>query len=363
MRSRLRLHSITPLTFLAAILLLSSATCVRAQTQPSLPKSWDDAVKQLAGKVASAVSPSVPVELNFENSSALDAASAGAIESAMKSALESHSFHLVSPGAIAAKVPVRLAFTLSESVASYVWVVRMVSEAANVDSFSPAIVSVSKSDSFGNRSGSEYVSLEKRVIWKQPRQFLDFALLPNSSSADSELVVLEATRLAVYEMSGAEWQLSHTSAIPQTGLVSRNPSGEIDARSNSFRVAGSDCAGEPDLAGTIHCRATKTPEARVASDQNTGVQNGVGSTVTGVCPSQAIYLGSGDGDWTQADAVQAYRVDAISTAATPSGSPLPVPGPVLALHGEPDANSVRVVVHNLKTGDYEAYLVTATCSH
>ncbi len=369
MRSRPRLNSIARITFAAVIFFLAALSCVRAQALPSLPKSWNEAVNQLAAKIASTVSPSAPVEFNFENNSSLDAVSAGAVESALRSALESHSFHLVSPGAIAAKAPVLVTFTLSESAANYVWVVRVSSDPAGADSISPAIVSVAKLDSFGARSGSEYVSLEKSLIWKQPRQFLDFALLPHSSSAASALVVLDTSHFAVYEMSGSELQVSHTSPIPQNALLTRDPSGEIETRTNSFRIAGRDCTGDPDLAGTIHCRPTKTPESLLVRNKIVGLPNSVGSFVFATCDGQNVFLGSGDGDWTQSDAIQAYLTAgtfaslASNSTATPSGSSLPFPGPVLSLYAEPDANSARAVVHNLKTGDYEAYIVTATCSH
>jgi hypothetical protein len=36
---------------------------------------------------------------------------------------------------------------------------------------------------------------------------------------------------------------------------------------------------------------------------------------------------------------------------------------VLSVQADPETSTARAVVHNLKTGNYEAYIVTATCSH
>ena len=375
MRSRLRLQSIAQLAFLTAVFLLGVSSGVRAQTPSFLPKSWDDAVSQLAGKVASSLSPSVAIELSFENASSLDSASAGAIESLMRSALESHSFHVAKPGAIAAKAPARVIFTLSESATSYVWAVRIVGDAPNSESIPPAVVAVAKLDSLGSGSPSEYVSLEKRLVWKQPGEFLDFALLQRPATGGPALLVLDISRLAVYEMTGSEWQVSHASPIPQTALASRDRWGQIELGNSTFRIAGRDCTGEPDLTGTIHCRETRTAESLLSRGKTgsspVAAGNGVGTAISETCNGQAIFLGSGDSDWTQPDAVQAYLNDgasatprsAATSTAVSSGSPLPFPGPILSLHSDADSNSARAVIHNLKTGDYEAYIVTATCSH
>jgi hypothetical protein len=367
MRFRLRLHSIAQLALVAAVLFFAAPSCVRAQAAPALPKSWDDAVNQLAGKVASALSPSAPIELSFENTSSLDAASAAAINSSMRAALASHSFHLVAPGAISAKTPARVIFTLSESTASYVWIVRVVGEDTNADSIPPAMVAVAKLDNLGSTSTNGYISLEKRLVWKQPGEFLDFALLPHPAAGSSALIVLDTNHLAVYEMTGSVWQVSHTSPIPQTALVSRDRWGQIDLAKSTFHMAGRDCTGDPDLSGTIHCRETRTPESLLLRGKTGSLPDaagdGVGTAISDTCNAQSIFLGTGDGDWTQADAIQAYMGDASSTS-SPSGSPLSFPGPVLSLHSDSsDANSARALVHNLKTGDYEAYIVTATCSH
>jgi hypothetical protein len=47
----------------------------------------------------------------------------------------------------------------------------------------------------------------------------------------------------------------------------------------------------------------------------------------------------------------------------PSGNTLEFDGPVMALQADPEGSSARAVVRNLKTGEYEAYIVTATCGN
>ncbi|HEY0704904.1 MAG TPA: hypothetical protein VGD60_19225, partial [Candidatus Acidoferrales bacterium] len=192
----------------------------------------------------------------------------------------------------------------------------------------------------------------------------DFALVTRLSSSEPALVVLDKNQLAVYEPFGAELHLSHASAIPQSAaLVSRDLSAQIDLKSASFRIANLECTGDPDLTGTVHCRNTKTPESRLVRAKPADFSNGVSAALSGSCAGESTSLVSGSGDWTQTDSIQGYLAAGSSAVATSSGAPLSFPGPVISLYPEPDTTSARAIVHNLKTGDYEAYIVTATCNH
>jgi hypothetical protein len=52
-----------------------------------------------------------------------------------------------------------------------------------------------------------------------------------------------------------------------------------------------------------------------------------------------------------------------SFSAATAGDAIQVNGPVIALGQEQDVSAARAIVHNLKSGNHEAYIVTATCSH
>lgn len=67
------------------------------------------------------------------------------------------------------------------------------------------------------------------------------------------------------------------------------------------------------------------------------------------------------GDWTEADAIQAFEIVDRQTVAV-SGL-VDFPGPVTALWAAPGAQSAVAVVRNLKTGFYEAYGLSIACGH
>jgi hypothetical protein len=75
-----------------------------------------------------------------------------------------------------------------------------------------------------------------------------------------------------------------------------------------------------------------------------------------ICGNTSVLIATGTGDYTQPDRIQAFTV---TDRAEPASVPLALPGPVTALFGSP----ARVVVRNLKTGNYEAYEIALSCNH
>jgi len=86
-----------------------------------------------------------------------------------------------------------------------------------------------------------------------------------------------------------------------------------------------------------------------------------GSELAGIktnCRSGWQLLATGAGDWTEADSVQAYEIQA--GAAAPVGPAVEFPGPIVSLSASSDGVAVAVAT-NLKTGRYEAYRLAIFC--
>jgi hypothetical protein len=75
-----------------------------------------------------------------------------------------------------------------------------------------------------------------------------------------------------------------------------------------------------------------------------------------------VVLASGSGDWTQPDTIQGYLLEEFEAQAAASGNSLGLDGPVMDILADGRQLAARAIVRNLKTGKYEAYIVTATCS-
>jgi hypothetical protein len=370
MQSRLRLNLATRVALLSIFLgspVAASPQSSADQPTAALPKPWNDAVAQLADKIAASVSPSTPVTLDVKNISSLDASYTSAIGLALRNELQRHSLHLTSAVSTAPPSAVQLQLTLSESTDQFVWVVQNLGNTSDAKSNPVTIVSVSKIDLADGKSDEPFLLLEKRLVWKQPENFLDFALFKNSDSSDPALLVLETNRLALYKMSGSEWKISRTSPIPQASPASRDPQGNINVNEGYVSTAGQKCAGDPDLSGTLHCNLFKpsNPPIHTAIAVMIPGLPGTGTTpLSEACgANKIVFLASGEGDWTKSDFVQGYLERTLPEPVVPSGKPIEFDGPVMALRFDTDPISARAVVHNLKTGNYEAYIVSATCSH
>jgi hypothetical protein len=334
----------------------------RGQAASALPKSWNDAVAKLGGEVAAAMSPTA-IALSVENISSLDASKVAAIDAELRGQLQRHSFALPAANSTAAQSAVPLQLTLSESADEYVWVMQMLGDATDTKPAAPMIVSVSKRDSAQSEPDQQSLSLEKRFVWKQPDRILDFVLLKSSTSGESTLLVLEAKRLAVYQSSAGGWKLSRSSPIPQTAAPSRDPEGTIDLKAGKISLEGLECVGDPDLAGVLQCKISPPTHILVDRMRIPGLPNSLGTLVYGECRGETISVYTGDGDWTQTDSLQGYLISLNPFSAVAVGDAIQVRGPVISLQSERDASAVRAVIRNLKTGEYEAYIVTATCSN
>ena len=303
------------------------------------------------------------VALSVENISSLDASYAAAIGAALREQLQHHSFAFPALNSAAAQSAVPLQLTLSESAGEYVLVIQISGDAMEAKPSPTMIASVSKSNFVGAEVDQQSLLLEKRFVWRQKDRFLDFALLKSPASGDPTLLVLEANRVAVYKSSGGVWQLSRSTPILQTATPSRDLEGTIDSKKGKISLTGLKCAGDPDFAGTLQCKPLKPSNELHTWSIFPRFPNGVGEMVHGECRGELISLYSSEGDWTQTDSIQGYLMDLNRTSNVAVGNAMQTDGPVLALQPEPDTSAARAIVHNLKTGEYEAYIVTATCGN
>jgi hypothetical protein len=360
----LRLH-LTPraalLTFLVVLFIVAIPRPSRAQATTALPKSWNDALIQLADKIAASKNPSTPVILEVKNISSLDDSYVAALDGAFQQLLKAHSFQVLPSSSLAAASAVRLRLTLSESAEGDVWVVEIPGSSDDSGRSPSFIVSVPKNELTNGGSDSEYLSLEKRFVWKQPEKFLDFAVLKNPAGGDDTLLILETNRLGLFKMSGTTWQFASASPIPAVEPQSRDPRGLINTKKNSVTVGDQKCVATPDFAGSLSCTSDRIlggPPIVIP-----GTPNSLGAPIHGSCPNEFVFLFTGQGDWTHNDTMQGYLTMSFSSPMVPSGSAIQFDGPVIYLQPDTETSSARAVVHNLKTGNYEGYIVTAICNH
>lgn len=340
-------------TFVLVSFLVSAVTATPAQSTAQLPPKWNDAVHVLADKIAVSVAPG-GIALEVKNISSLNAGDTSAVRNALKEELARRHFHFV-PGALE---ETHVEITLSEGVDGLIWV----AEVHQGDTLQVAIVEVPKSDDGPVDQPRESLSLDHRLIWTQQEKILDFAIITSQAGPDSDLVVLGPDRIAFYRSRDSEWQPWRSIPIPHSKPWPRDLRGSLDTVANKAELPGVQCSGNFGSPDEVAC----APETRRADRVNVVVPGREGSEVATIfekCGGGLAVLASGTGDWTQPDLIQGYVLGDPPRPAATSGDPIQLGGPVMSLQPDGKEGAVRAVIRDLKTGNYEAFIVTATCSH
>jgi hypothetical protein len=329
---------------------------------PALPAAWNDGVRALAEKIVAAVTPSRTISLEVRNISSLGAGEVELVHSALETEFRSQGMKL---GAADAAVTV----TLAENVEGSVWVAEIRRSENDERAARIAIVAVPKV--LRELAGEKKVSLtlSRNLVWRQPGPMLDFAVFYRPAGiTDSTLVILEPNRLTYYRSENSEWQSWTTVAFPPAERGVRDLTGTINVAENRASIPGVRCSGDIQKPSMVECARWKDPYiGRVYIGPKVPGQNeDEGGILADRCGKHSVLLVSGDGDWTQNDVMQGYLLTDFLAEGVPSGSPIEFDGPIVAVRGDAirgdDKDSLRVIVRNLTTGNYEGYIVTATCS-
>jgi hypothetical protein len=351
-------------TILVGLFTAVAPRASHAQAPSTLPNSWKEAVAKLADKIASEVSPLKPLSLKVKNISPLSTAETASVHGALADELRNRSFLLASPSTAVGESVAMAEVTISQGAESYILVAEIQSDSETKNEPQIAIVSAPKLAPGANQTSGEILSLQKRLIWQQPEKFLDFFVWPvDGSRSASQLAVLEPRRVAYYQFQDAGWRPSKSIPIPRPTNPPRNVEGFFERDGTRLYLNGIGCSGELEHPETVKCKGTEAYENPQAlpSTALEGVNVGQAVVFESPCEGLGAALETGTGDWTETDTIQGSQ--STNDNFSESGAPIEIDGPVLTFVPANVSGTVRVVTYNLKTKNYEAYLVTATCSH
>jgi hypothetical protein len=322
----------------------------------SLPAKWNEAVTTLANKIAAASGAARTLALQMKNISSLNSMEASSIESALETELKQRGLRIVASTRAGAEVNI----TLSEGAEGFVWVAEII----RGDSRQVVMAATSKVLETAGRENQNGVILEKSLVWEQPDRFLDFAILPAEATGGSQRVlILEANRLAYYTFFNENWKFDRAIATSNVKVTTRDSLGFIGPEAQEAVLEGAQCGKDLSRPGGVTC-VGKNPSVKFRISPSIEILGQAGDDATEIrlnCAGTGVALATGPGDWTQPDWIQAYL--ASPGRAQASGAPIQTEGPVTSLIWTGTPGEARAVVHNLKTGNYEGYIVTATCSH
>jgi hypothetical protein len=313
-------------------------------------------VRALAEKIVSAVKPSRAISLEFKNISSLGPADVEAIRAALEKELADRGLKIESSGAT-------VEVTFSENVESYIWVAEGRRNGKGETTERVAILAVPIVRAESSRKKQERLVLSVNRVWQQRREFFDFDVdYWPAGVSHSTLIVLESDRLVYYRSISNDWQLWTTVDFPHSKSRKRDASRGIFPGDHLVVSPGVSCSGiiaEPEKLKCEPTEVTSTIGSGWVGPNVRGYEDVVGSELGQRCGGDTVAIATGNGDWTEPDSMQGLLLETYASRGVPSGSPIKFDGPVLVMSG---GVSLRAIVHNLKTGNYEGYIVTATCS-
>jgi hypothetical protein len=371
MRHTLRLGASLRYVFLPVVVLIFSfmlGRTVRGQasgaslpqsdqraTSPALPSAWNDGVKALAEKIVAEVKPSRTISLEVRNISPLGAGDVDAVRRALETELASQQVR-VDDG------ETKVVVTLSENDREAIWVAEIPGSQKRAAKVAMVPVTAPMS---AKGTATATLSLSREFVWEQPERFLDFSVLYGVPGLTfSRLVILEADQLKYYESQGAAWSPLGSLKFPSVQKSQRDPLGTISVAEGTVYAPGIRCTGKVEDRTKLECALWSShvlDGARVHFRFEKHDESDAGALLQTRCGNQMPAVLSGDGDWTQPDTLQGYLMDDFRQEGKPSGGALAFEGPVVVVHAEAK-NTLRAIVRNLRSGNYEAYIVTATCS-
>jgi hypothetical protein len=215
------------------------------------------------------------------------------------------------------------------------------------------------------------VTITNRILWAQPEPILDVLLV----DSDSEMLVLSTSKVASYRSMGDKWTPSATASLLLPRALPRDPRGKLEATAGGFYafLPAATCTGawNPELKLTCASGMANWPGTAgthwvadrnvLEGDAPTASFEGWGSdwaSIADPCGAGTVVIASSPN--TEHDSVRAYLIR--DGQATPSSDAMPLPGPVTALWPAESTRQATLVVHNLRTGEYEASRLGLACT-
>jgi len=369
--------------------------------------NWTAPATDLSKSISGVTGPG-SVTLAIVNSSSLTKSDVSEIQHTIEAQLRAAGVRVGT--AVNASSDVRI--TLSENLQGYLWV----AEIKQGNETQVTMAYVPRTEAAAIPPSGPSVTIRKTLLWSQPGQILDAYVDHN------RLVLLDAATVSTFALNSGRWQLDHTLAIAHQHNFPRDLRGLLVPAKDHLADAylpGTVCNVTADTSFAVACHdgddpwplGTLSALFNSARDYFTGAlfpasaksvapfytmvklerRNSTLSVFTGIdgrvrtndgindyslpateisdwgsdmaalkseCGSGAQLLVTGAGDDTTGDSLRAYEIPyrepvLVSAAADFSG-------PITALwtHGD----SATAVAHNLRTGSYDAYSVSVTCS-
>ena len=340
----MRLLLARPLAFSFVLLLaLSVAIPIRAAQSPKAESvSLDDALLQLADRIAAIPNLHGPLRLEFFQDASFAAETGRDWQDSFRKELESR--HLsVTDDPAASPLRIGVAETPTQLVLS--------ANARAGEKDEVRLITVPRATFRASSLPVAPVRLEKQLVYRGTDRILDASSFADGSFTGIALLVVRNGDLLILRVDSAGVEQQFVSLNAAGIFPSRDPRGELALQSDAASVwlAGKNCQVTWAAPADAKCHVAK-PNWRSAT------------VLIPRCGDAGGWKLLADGsDWTAPDLLQAVPDSAMQKGSAAILSDFP--GPILSINGEQNPASALVVTHNLRTGNYEVYKITLACSN
>ncbi len=259
MRPSRRLH-LQFQTTLLAICFVACPRAVCAQTPTPFPQQWNEAVNQLADKIAADVSPTRSLTLFLrENDSSVSAPAAATLVRALIRALGQHNFRVIQ----AEEPETLIDLTISEGAEGPVFTAEILRNYQDGAAPLIAMVALPKPAASASMQGAAPLILRRKFIFAQTARFLDFMMPDPAGVPEGRLVLLEPDQVEYFRNEQAQWLLDKSIPVRSRFPLSRDPRGLIatDDEGIHMYLPHDTCSGSGDGRTDLGC----SPSVRVKS--------------------------------------------------------------------------------------------------
>ncbi len=322
--------------------LLAAISLVAKPLHAADTASLDDAIRQLAERIAAIRNLKGPIQLEVHDDAAFDESEGQTWKTTLRRQLDLRKLSITEePDAPLLRVGA------TETPTQIV----LAAELLFADHQELRIVALKRALLPSETLLASPVRIEKQLLFDDPERILDAASTTRGAADDLVVLTYRDSELTALRLD-PNGSLKQAFALSAAGFKpSRDPRAELIATETDGRLQlpGKLCEFTWAAPADVKCRTTTKTSWRPVP------------ALASPCDSTTWKLQSDGNDWTAGDLLQVIP-EAVShqgLAALLSD----FPGPILSINSDQNSHSALVVVRNLRTGNYEVYKLTLACGN
>jgi hypothetical protein len=341
-QNAVRSSLVRPLLRQFSLLLLSFLVFFPLPT-PSSPADTtiDDAIQQLAERVATIPNLRSPLRLQFFQDTNFETETGKGWQESFRKELEKHHLALTDDPA-ASLLRIGLAETPTQVVLS--------ASARVLEKDEVRFFTLPRSAFRAANLPVAPIRIERQLVYQSPDRILDASALDNGTEGGMALLVYRNGDISILRIDSSGQLIQTISLAAANAPISRDPSGELTIRPSDATVLlpNKTCDLTWTLPGEPKCHPTKSVWR-------------VSTVLKPSCEAGGWKLLADGPDWSTPDVLQVIPDGALRERSAALLSDFP--GPILSINGEQNPASALVVTKNLRTGNYEVYKITLACGN